>query len=118
MHRICAAVCETTKTDSLAERKRFEPSVPCGNAGDVVHLYNDHGACLAGAVLSAALPPGIVQLSTGAWYAGHRGDGRDKSCQPTQLRRYHGGSDNRPKKEPGSRRASFLKTAPIINGPV
>jgi len=36
--------------------------------GDVVRLYNDRGACLAGAVLSEALRPGIVQLSTGAWY--------------------------------------------------
>ncbi len=36
--------------------------------GDVVRLYNERGACLAGAVLSNALRPGIVQLSTGAWY--------------------------------------------------
>ncbi|MBV9152248.1 MAG: molybdopterin-dependent oxidoreductase, partial [Alphaproteobacteria bacterium] len=36
--------------------------------GDVVRLYNDRGACLAGAVLSNALRPGVVQLSTGAWY--------------------------------------------------
>ena len=36
--------------------------------GDIVRLYNDHGACLAGAVLSEALRPGVVQLSTGAWY--------------------------------------------------
>jgi biotin/methionine sulfoxide reductase len=36
--------------------------------GDVVRLYNDRGACLAGAVLSDALRPGVVQLSTGAWY--------------------------------------------------
>ena len=36
--------------------------------GDVVQLYNERGACLAGAVLSEALRSGIVQLSTGAWY--------------------------------------------------
>jgi biotin/methionine sulfoxide reductase len=36
--------------------------------GDIVRLYNDRGACLAGAVLSEALSPGVVQLSTGAWY--------------------------------------------------
>jgi biotin/methionine sulfoxide reductase len=36
--------------------------------GDIVRLYNDRGACLAGAVLSDALRPGVVQLSTGAWY--------------------------------------------------
>ena len=37
-------------------------------AGDIVRLYNDRGACLAGAVLSEALTPGVVQLATGAWY--------------------------------------------------
>jgi biotin/methionine sulfoxide reductase len=36
--------------------------------GDVVRLYNERGACLAGAVLSDALRPGVVQLSTGAWF--------------------------------------------------
>jgi biotin/methionine sulfoxide reductase len=36
--------------------------------GDVVRLYNDRGSCLAGAVLSDAVRPGVVQLSTGAWY--------------------------------------------------
>ncbi len=36
--------------------------------GDIVRLYNDRGACLAGAVLSDALRPGVVQLPTGAWY--------------------------------------------------
>jgi biotin/methionine sulfoxide reductase len=36
--------------------------------GDAVRLYNDRGACLAGAVLSDTLRPGVVQLSTGAWF--------------------------------------------------
>jgi biotin/methionine sulfoxide reductase len=36
--------------------------------GDIVRLYNDRGACLAGAVLSDALRPGVVQLATGAWF--------------------------------------------------
>ncbi|MGA8760759.1 MAG: molybdopterin-dependent oxidoreductase [Stellaceae bacterium] len=36
--------------------------------GDVVRVFNNRGACLAGAVLSDALRPGVVQLSTGAWY--------------------------------------------------
>ncbi len=36
--------------------------------GDIVRLYNDRGACLAGAALSEMLRPGVVQLSTGAWY--------------------------------------------------
>ena len=37
-------------------------------AGAVVELYNARGACLAGAVLDAAVMPGVVQLSTGAWF--------------------------------------------------
>jgi biotin/methionine sulfoxide reductase len=36
--------------------------------GMVVRLFNDRGACLAGAVLTEAVMPGVVQLATGAWY--------------------------------------------------
>ncbi|KUP95440.1 molybdopterin guanine dinucleotide-containing S/N-oxide reductase [Thermobifida cellulosilytica] len=36
--------------------------------GDVVRLYNDRGSCLAGAVLDDGVRPGVVQLSTGAWF--------------------------------------------------
>jgi biotin/methionine sulfoxide reductase len=36
--------------------------------GQIVRVFNDRGSCLAGAVLSEALRPGVVQLSTGAWY--------------------------------------------------
>jgi biotin/methionine sulfoxide reductase len=36
--------------------------------GDVVRLFNHRGACLAGAVISEAVRPGVVQLATGAWY--------------------------------------------------
>ncbi|PTR26738.1 biotin/methionine sulfoxide reductase [Rhodococcus sp. OK519] len=37
-------------------------------AGDVVRVFNDRGACLAGVVLDDDVRPGVVQLSTGAWY--------------------------------------------------
>jgi biotin/methionine sulfoxide reductase len=36
--------------------------------GDVVRVFNDRGATLVGAVLSEELRPGVVQISTGAWY--------------------------------------------------
>lgn len=36
--------------------------------GDVVRVVNDLGACLAGAVVTDAVRPGVVQLSTGAWF--------------------------------------------------
>ncbi len=36
--------------------------------GDVVRLFNDRGACLAGAIVSDGVAPGVVQIATGAWY--------------------------------------------------
>ncbi|WP_194624358.1 molybdopterin dinucleotide binding domain-containing protein, partial [Mycolicibacterium phlei] len=36
--------------------------------GDVVRVFNDRGACLAGLVVDDRLRPRVVQLSTGAWY--------------------------------------------------
>ncbi|MDA0664140.1 MAG: molybdopterin guanine dinucleotide-containing S/N-oxide reductase [Proteobacteria bacterium] len=35
--------------------------------GDVVRMFNDRGACLAGAVITDRIRPGVVRLSTGAW---------------------------------------------------
>ncbi|WP_337110558.1 molybdopterin-dependent oxidoreductase [Prescottella equi] len=37
-------------------------------AGEVVRVFNDRGACLAGVVLDDSVRRGVVQLSTGAWY--------------------------------------------------
>ena len=36
--------------------------------GDVVRVYNDRGACIAGVKLSANIRPHVVELPTGAWY--------------------------------------------------
>ncbi|SDC95478.1 molybdopterin-dependent oxidoreductase [Rhodococcus tukisamuensis] len=36
--------------------------------GDVVRVFNDRGACLAGAVLDDGVRAEVVQLSTGAWF--------------------------------------------------
>lgn len=36
--------------------------------GDVVRLFNDRGSCLAGADVTDDIAPGVVRLSTGAWY--------------------------------------------------
>jgi biotin/methionine sulfoxide reductase len=35
--------------------------------GDIVRLFNDRGACLAGAAITDRVRPGVVRLSTGAW---------------------------------------------------
>ncbi|MER6398759.1 molybdopterin-dependent oxidoreductase [Kitasatospora sp. NPDC001603] len=37
-------------------------------SGMIVRVHNDRGSCLAGAVLSDDVMPGVVQLSTGAWW--------------------------------------------------
>ena len=53
------------------EPVRIHPddAAPRGIAdGDVVRLFNERGSCLAGAVLSRDVRPGVVQLSTGAWF--------------------------------------------------
>ena len=36
--------------------------------GDVIRLFNDRGACLAGVILTENLRPGVIELETGAWY--------------------------------------------------
>ncbi len=36
--------------------------------GDIVRLFNARGACLGGVVIDDAMRPGVVQMSTGAWY--------------------------------------------------
>lgn len=38
------------------------------SGGDVVRVFNDRGACLAGVVLDDRVRPQVVQLSTGAWF--------------------------------------------------
>ncbi|MCW5773575.1 MAG: molybdopterin-dependent oxidoreductase [Rhodospirillaceae bacterium] len=37
-------------------------------AGDIVRVFNDRGACLAGAMLCPTLMRGVVQMATGAWF--------------------------------------------------
>jgi biotin/methionine sulfoxide reductase len=36
--------------------------------GDIVHIHNGRGACLAGAIISDTMSPGVAKLSCGAWY--------------------------------------------------
>ncbi|MGA9872914.1 MAG: molybdopterin-dependent oxidoreductase [Rhodococcus sp. (in: high G+C Gram-positive bacteria)] len=36
--------------------------------GDVVRVFNDRGACLAGVIVDEGMRADVVQLSTGAWY--------------------------------------------------
>ena len=36
--------------------------------GDVVRVFNQRGSCLGGVVIDDQVMPGVVQMSTGAWY--------------------------------------------------
>jgi len=53
--------------------------------GDVVRLFNDRGACLAGARLSESVRPGVVVLPTGAWYDPDVPGGLDRHGNPNVL---------------------------------
>jgi biotin/methionine sulfoxide reductase len=44
--------------------------------GDVVRLFNERGACLAGATLTDAVCRGVIRLSCGAWYDPDDTDGQ------------------------------------------
>ena len=49
-------------------------------AGDVVRVFNDRGACLAGALLTTATRRGVVRLPTGAWFDPVPGAGPAPLC--------------------------------------
>jgi biotin/methionine sulfoxide reductase len=59
--------------------------------GDVIRVFNNRGACLAGVKISDALMPGIVQLATGAWFDPDE-DGTCKNGNPNVLTRDKGTS--------------------------
>jgi biotin/methionine sulfoxide reductase len=60
--------------------------------GQVVRVYNDRGACLAGARLDAGLRRGVAKLSTGAWWDPSGPDGLDVHGNPNVLTRDAGAS--------------------------
>ena len=49
--------------------------------GDVVRIANNRGACLAAVVLDDGIAPGVVQLSTGAWYDPDDPEGEAPVCR-------------------------------------
>lgn len=52
--------------------------------GEIVKIWNQHGACLARLCASPKIKPGIAALPTGAWYC-PSDDGLDKSGNPNVL---------------------------------
>jgi biotin/methionine sulfoxide reductase len=64
---------EVSRSAKVAQREpvwiNTDDAVARGIAsGDVVRIYNDRGTCLAGAVVTDTIRPGVVQLATGAWF--------------------------------------------------
>jgi biotin/methionine sulfoxide reductase len=48
--------------------------------GDIVKLFNERGACLASAVVTDDIRPGVVRLPTGAWYDPEDADEDNPLC--------------------------------------
>ena len=53
-------------------------------SGDLVELFNARGRCLAGAIVTDAVMPGVARLATGAWWDHHEG-GLDGNGNPNTL---------------------------------
>ncbi|WP_080761298.1 molybdopterin-dependent oxidoreductase [Rhizobium rhizogenes] len=53
--------------------------------GEVVELFNDRGRCMAGLRISSDIMPGVVRLSTGAWYDPDHSDGYERHGNPNVL---------------------------------
>jgi biotin/methionine sulfoxide reductase len=52
--------------------------------GDLVELFNDRGRCLAGAIVTADVMPGVARLATGSWFDPGP-DGVDRNANPNTL---------------------------------
>lgn len=64
-------------------------------AGDTVRLFNGRGSCLATAVITEDVRPGVIQLATGAWYTPMNTGGTEMVCvhgNPNVLTRDRGTS--------------------------
>ncbi|MGB6091327.1 MAG: molybdopterin dinucleotide binding domain-containing protein, partial [Candidatus Binataceae bacterium] len=62
-----------SQESKVAEREPMRINRSDANArgirdGDIVLVFNDRGAILAGAVLTDDIRPGVIQISTGAWF--------------------------------------------------
>ncbi len=62
------------------------------DSGDVVRVWNDRGACLAGVIVSDQVLPGVIQLATGAWYDPETPGGLEVHGNPNVLTRDRGTS--------------------------
>lgn len=89
----------TSRNNKIQERERarINPAEARKRGitdGDIVRLYNDRGACLAGIELSDKIRRGVVELPTGAWFDPVSLDGErlDAHGNPNVLTRDRGTS--------------------------
>jgi biotin/methionine sulfoxide reductase len=80
----------TSTADKVAGREAAmihpDDAGPRGIAdGDVIRLFNDRGACLAGARVTPDVMAGAVVLPTGAWYDPETPAGLDRHGNPNVL---------------------------------
>jgi biotin/methionine sulfoxide reductase len=76
------------------EALRMNPADAAGRgirAGEVVRIFNDRGACLAGAILDERVRKGVVVIATGAWYSADA-SGLELAGNPNVLSRDAGTS--------------------------
>jgi len=59
--------------------------------GDLVRVFNDRGACLATAVVTSDVMPGVAAMATGAWFD-PQDDGLERHGNPNVLTRDLGAS--------------------------
>ncbi len=53
--------------------------------GDIVRVFNDRGACLAGLRVTEDIRPGVVAMATGAWWDPDPESGLDRHGNPNAL---------------------------------
>jgi biotin/methionine sulfoxide reductase len=66
----CGAISQGAKVAGR-EAIRINPADAASRSiadGDTVRMVNDRGACLAGAIVTDEIRPGVVEVSTGAWF--------------------------------------------------
>src|SRR5690625_7919513 len=59
--------------------------------GDIVRLFNERGACLAAAVVTDDVMPGVAAMATGSWFD-PQDDQLERPGNPNVLTRAHGPS--------------------------
>ncbi|WNC73609.1 molybdopterin-dependent oxidoreductase [Thalassotalea psychrophila] len=71
----------TSRENKIKNRERARMNSAEANKrniqdGDIIRLFNDRGACLAGIEISNDIRDGVIELPTGAWYDPQTVDGK------------------------------------------